>query len=416
MPKTSIIDQVVATLGHKRLFYVCRELERAMPLASQPGCFIISNDSDFARLMAKKHSNIILVKNKIALDTRLLLEHPETANIIQAGDLILVFKNTSQIEKICTKNNWQLINPPAKISNTVEEKISQAKWLGPLKKYFPPFTIATLEKIKWTGEKFVLQFNRSHTGSGTIMIESENQLTALAEKFPKREVKITKFISGPFFTNNNVVWGKNIICERKVLVGNISYQITGLPPFTDNPFATIGNDWAWPTKFLNKKQLKRYCKIATKIGKRLAKAGWQGLFGIDTVVDETTGKIYLIEINCRQPASTTLESALQNLAKTIEEKSSTALTTFEAHLAALLKIKNRGYNLIKITDGAQIIQRVLSEPNSVDQKRSPTAAELQTFGNLQVITYSNTEPGNDLVRMQSRHGIIQSHNVLKKYA
>ena len=97
-----------------------------------------------------------------------------------------------------------------------------------------------------------------------------------------------------------------------MLLGNISYQITGLKPFTDLPFSTIGNDWALPHKYLSKKQISQYKKIATDVGLKLQKAGWKGLFGIDVVVDDKTNKLYLLEINCRQPASTTYESQLQS--------------------------------------------------------------------------------------------------------
>ena len=121
---------------------------------------------------------------------------------------------------------------------------------------------------------------------------------------------MAKYIDGPLFTNNNVV------AKDTVLLGNINYQITGLLPFTENPFSTIGNDWELPRKILTKKQLARYNKIATDVGNRLRDSGWKGLFGIDVVLEQSTGKLYLLEINCRQPASTTYESQLQNYVRT----------------------------------------------------------------------------------------------------
>ena len=64
-----------------------------------------------------------------------------------------------------------------------------------------------------------------------------------------------------------------MVWSDKILLGNISYQITGLKPFTDLPFATIGNDWALPYKILSPEQIKQYNKIATEVGRRLKNPG-----------------------------------------------------------------------------------------------------------------------------------------------
>jgi D-alanine-D-alanine ligase-like ATP-grasp enzyme len=91
-------------------------------------------------------------------------------------------------------------------------------------------------------------------------------------------------------------------------------------------------------KILTKKQRQDYYALATKVGEKLAASGWKGLFGIDVVVNEKTGKIYLIEVNARQPASSTCESLLQKENRT---RNKTDITTFEAHVAALYEIKNK---------------------------------------------------------------------------
>lgn len=331
------------------IFYVCRDLERAIGgLDSNiPNFFIITNQSPLANKLSKKYSNIKVIKNKKTLDTHELLNNPQTKKIITKKDFIIVFKNTILIERICSDNHWNLLNPSAKLATTIEEKISQVKFLGSLKKYLPNTKIILGKDLKWSGKQFILQYNRTHTGSGTLLIKSKKQITEIREKFPNREIRISDFIKGPFITNNNCVW------DNDTIFGNISFQITGLLPFTDNPFATIGNDWKLPCEILNKKQLNEYFKIVKLVGQKMNISGWKGLFGIDTVLETNTGKIYLIEINARQPASTTFESQLQ---KTIGQN--TGLTTFETHLGSLLKIKNKNYNLIKINSGAQIIQRI----------------------------------------------------------
>jgi hypothetical protein len=197
-------------------------------------------------------------------------------------------------------------------------------------------------------------------------------------------------------------------------LGNISYQITGLKPFTDNKFATIGNDWAVTNKILNTKQIKQYQTIATAVGKRLAQAGWKGLFGIDVIVDGATGRLYLLEINARQPASATFESELQQKEKGIKNKEqnddkilltpySLLLTTFEAHLGALLGLDVNSYEPINIVDGAQVILRKSYKVKSFKVIKS----HLKNV--LKFIEYPNSKEGADWLRIQSAIGIMAGH-------
>lgn len=409
---------IAKRLSKHRLFYVCRDVERAfVPGLSLGNYYIITNSNTYSAKLAKSNNNIILIKNKQPLDTAELLQHLEVKKIIQAKDFVVVFKNNAIVKNICQKNKWQLLNPDFKLADEIESKISQITWLGKLAKYLPPHKVDLCQNINWGGEKFILQFNHSHTGAGTFLINSKKQLAELKNKFPNREVRTMKFINGPVLTNNNVVWGE------KTLIGNVNYQITGLSPFTDNKFTTIGNDWSLPPKILNNNQIKQYEKIAQDIGTKMAKNGWKGLFGIDMIMDEKSGQLYLLEINARQPASTTFESQLQTIVILSETKNplhtkqkgsfakaqddNEQITTFEAHLASLLNIPNKNYKLISIDNGAQIIQRVtknISNPKFILKNKSI----------LNVINYKNKTIGSDLVRIQCQEGLVAKHNVLNK--
>ncbi|PIT88112.1 MAG: hypothetical protein COU29_03820 [Candidatus Magasanikbacteria bacterium CG10_big_fil_rev_8_21_14_0_10_36_32] len=378
----------------RRIFYICRDLERALGMEqNQPDYFIITNATGFARKIAKTNKRIILISEKKTLDTREMLAHPQTAENISAGDYVMVFKNTIQIENICLEHKWQLLNPPAILAAQVEEKISQVLWLGSLKKFLPLIKIDKLKNVTWTGTKFILQYNRSHTGSGTILITSSRQLSKIKKQFPEREARLSKFIDGPMFTNNNIVWNK------KIMTGNINYQITGLKPFTDNKFATVGNDWFLPDKILTPAQIKQYKKIAIEVGKKLSKDGWRGLYGIDAVLETKTGRLYLIEINARQPASTTYESQLQQRVR--DKKQS--ITVFDAHLSSLLNLNSNGLKLIKINNGAQIIQRVTADIYHLPK------IKINKKNNFNFIQYQNEKIDSDLLRIQTDQGIMSKH-------
>lgn len=385
------------------VIYICRDLERALglPLNTQ-GNYIISNFTPFANSLAKGRKNILLIKNKELLDTRHLIEHPSSRKFLSAFHRpnILVFKNTALIEKVCAQAGYNLLNPGAKLANLVEEKISQVEWLGKMEKFLPPHSIMPAKSVKWQNKKFILQFNRAHTGSGTILVESESQLQDIQVSFPDRPVRVTKYIEGIMLTSNNVVW------ENQVLVGNISAQITGLAPFTERAFATVGNDWSFARKILSKAQKERYAKMAVSIGRKLALAGWKGLFGIDVLLEVKTGKLYLIEINARQPASASYESELQL------KKNKNGVTAFQAHISALLGLKNTVSKLTKITDGAQIVQKVVSLKNKKSVKKILAIIAKLRSDNFRVFVYENNEVESDWVRVQSDKGFLKNFNTL----
>ena len=387
------------------IVYITRDLERALglPLGTK-NYYIISNYSRFANSLAKEHHNILLIKGKGILDTRELLVHSKTKRFV--GSLqkakILVFKNTSLIEKICAEAGFYLLNPSAQLASMIEEKISQVKWLGELQKYLPPHEIKNAKEIVWTGQRFILQFNRAHTGSGTILIENEKQLQEIKKKFPNRPVRVTKYIEGVMLTNNNIVWGKKVLC------GNINVQITGLSPFTTRPFATVGNDWAYPHKILNKKQKKEYEKICQAVGKKLANDEWRGLFGVDILLDRASGKLFLIEINARQPASTTFESQLQS------KKSKYGFTTFQAHLSALLEEKKEISKLISINNGAQITQKVLLNKFKLSSSQLASFSAKLKKNKFRFFFYENSEPESDWIRIQSFGGLLKDENSLNQ--
>jgi hypothetical protein len=392
-------------LQKQPVFYVARDLERALAGINIPGVFIISNLTEYSKKLASGQEQILLIQEKKMLDTFELLRHKESLEFIKkhsfdAAPSILVFKNTTEIERICHENGWNLLNPSAKLSQKIEEKITQVEWLGELSSYLPPHKIQIASEVVFDGTPFILQFNRAHTGLGTMLIESPEQLHEIQTKFPNRPVRVTQFVSGVMLTSNNVVFADTTV------TGNISYQITGIAPFTDNPFTTIGNDFALPHKILTPELFSEYRAMVQNIGNKLRSDGWKGLFGVDIIFDTDSQKLYLIEINARQPASTTFESQLQ---KSVDEN---GLTTFEAHLSALFGNSLGENTLIEITTGAQIIQRVTTA--MLGKNQTSIIAELHSLELFNIIPYQNTDLGSDWIRMQTKGALMEAPGVLSE--
>ena len=391
--------------------YVARDIERAFGMDPSPMYRIVTNRSPYAEsIQGLFPAYVSLVDGQ--LDTIDLLKHKAAEP--KDDEAVLVFKNTSAIEEFCASKGWVLLNPAAALAERIENKISQVEYLGPIgEKYFPAHIVAPLKEILWKAEPRIIQWAHGHTGGGTILVSTEAELAALRDKFPERPARSTAVVLGPSFTVNAIVPARG-----ETLVGNISYQITGLAPFTDAPFATVGNDWSATHTILTEQEIESIRAMAKEIGAKLQSDGWRGLFGIDVMKDATLDKIFLIEINARQPASTTLESRLQAENRRHGLKGATVL---ESHLDALRETDALGASgtakqgaepkqsddaahLIEINDGAQIVQRVTSSVKSVPED---VAGSLELAG-YTVIAYGNTAPGEDLIRIQSSRGIIDA--------
>ena len=385
-----------------KIVYVSREIERALGTAPSQNYQIVSNLTPYGQTIKDQYPDFVtLIKSSDAdlLGTTDLLNHPETSKLLGPDARLLVFKNTLRVETAAKENNWQLLNPNASLSERVENKLSQVRWLGTVgQKYLPSHACKVAKFITWKGDSpFIIQWAHGHTGDGTMLVKTADDLRAIQEKFPERMARISGFVDGSSFTVNVVV------TPERILMGNVSYQITGLPPFTDNEFSTIGNDWGAAKKLLTPSDMQTIQAITAEIGQKMQADGWKGLFGIDFIRDERSQRIYLIEINARQPASATFESFLQEEART---KGVRGLTTFEAHIRALLGLP-MDQDLIAIDDGAQIIQRVTKNVQSIFDD---AGKDLRKKG-YTVLTYQNSAPNSDLLRIQSPTSILESHKV-----
>ncbi|MEI7463210.1 MAG: ATP-grasp domain-containing protein [Candidatus Taylorbacteria bacterium] len=392
------------------IIYITREIERALGTVPSEHYYIISNKTRYGETIKAQYTDFVILidsQGKDLLGTTDLLGHTSTKELISKLDSlppdqkspvsILVFKNTIRVETSAKLLNSTLLNPTALLSERVENKISQLRWLGTLgTKYLPPHAAKVVKMITWKGENpFIIQWNHGHTGDGTMLIKTVDDLRAVQEKFPERIARISAFVNGPSFTVNVVV------TASRILIGNISYQITGMQPFTDGTFSTVGNDWSLAKKLLSPEDMKAVETMANEIGNKLQTDGWRGLYGIDFIKYEKTGKIFLIEINARQPASTTFESALQEKAR---EKGARGLTIFEAHIRALCGLPI-DQDMIQIEGGAQVIQRVTKNVQEIFDDISTSLQKL----NYKVVAYQNTGYNADLLRIQSDQGIMEDH-------
>ena len=307
-------------------FYVTLDPERATGLEDiLPNYMIICPyTSDLTKKLQKDCVNIAVLeenmhakklKEAVARGTYGMLQskfvqvliNKTCTNLTSAH--IMVLKNSELIEGLCKKQGWRLLAPKASIAEKFENKISQYKLLKNTLPY-PKSSLITPEKFEFH-EPVVLQFNRGHSGNSTFFIESQKDIENLYKLFPKREERVSEYIKGKTYTLNCL-----LLNSGDVLTGSLSEQITGLRIATNNPHTTVGNDFISP-RTLYMAQVRGIQKIALNSGHVMHKKGYRGLFGIDVIIEEDSGKIYFIELNTHQPASVSFEAKLhRNIGKT----------------------------------------------------------------------------------------------------
>ncbi|MBD3329359.1 ATP-grasp domain-containing protein, partial [Candidatus Dojkabacteria bacterium] len=252
--------------------------------------------------------------NPIFRNSNKLLETVEVQEYVKkhtdTGEIpnVMFFKIAPNLEKTCEKLGYKILNTSSELNHRFEHKISQYNELEKLSNRFPVTEISTLEDAdyqtlsKKLGDKFVIQFNRGHTGESTVFVDNNKQFSSLQQKFPKRKARISEFISGDYWTVN--------CCQTRfgTLWGGLSYQITGIEECTAVSGGTVGNDWAYGRN-LPVEVRKEISSICEEVGAIMAKSGYKGLFGLDLVVTPDQ-KVKLIEVNARQPASTSMHTKL----------------------------------------------------------------------------------------------------------
>jgi len=302
------------------LFYITNDPERALGLENLLDNFhiVCMDDSKFVELLIRGGNSIFSYEhenkelNQIFRNSVKLLEETSVRDFInsktQGKKYFQTFKISSSFEAIAKSYQAEILNTSAELNMRFENKISQYNELSKAGVKFPETLVGSLKDFtyeilsKQLGPKFVIQFNRGHTGSGTHFIQSEAEYTALSVEFPARIARIGKFVTGIPYTLNAC------ITKNGIFIGGLNYQITGVENIAQTKAATVGNDFSYREQ-INQVVLDKIIEQTNLIGMTMSNAGFRGLFGVDLIVSE--GEIFIIEVNARQPASIPFYTKLQ---------------------------------------------------------------------------------------------------------
>lgn len=301
------------------LFFICNDFERALGLEKLlENYHIVCIDNNTALSSLKSHTKVFCLEeelgktNPIFRNSNKLLTTTEVIEYIKSHsdkDIpnLIFFKIAPNIEQTCKENEFKILNTTSEMNRMFENKLSQYEILNPLG-FFPKSKISILKNETYSnlskqfGSPFVIQYDRGHTGSGTVFIANEVAYKKEQELFPQREAKFSEFINGDAWTLNACV------TRSGIAYGGLCYQITGIPECTSKKGGTVGNDWSKVSE-LKEEVVEQIQNITEQTGKLMQKRGYRGLYGLDLVIDKSN-KVYLIEINARQPASTGMHTKL----------------------------------------------------------------------------------------------------------
>lgn len=315
----SLTQKVNDFLSEKAIFYLANDPERALGLEHILDSYNIAciDTINYKELLPRERIGFFSLsearpgEDSVYRSSLKLIRSKEFLEFYAArkkkNNFIQTFKISPAFAKAVADLGAESLNTAAYLNRMFENKLSQYSELAKAAR-FPKTIVTTLAATdyqqlkKELGEKFVIQFNRGHTGSGTVFINGEEEFKNIQLHYPRRQVKISEYLQANSYTLNAC------ITESGVFMGGLSFQITGEPELAHEHGATIGNDWQYLPD-INETVKKDLTEQVTSVGKIMRSKGYQGMFGVDLMVKE--GKVYVIEINARQPASIPMYTKIQ---------------------------------------------------------------------------------------------------------
>ena len=244
-----------------------------------------------------------------------LLLHPRTRSfldIIPGTKYLFLYQDYNGLRSTAQANGWQLLaNPPQLRNQLIKREFFKKMGVDLNLPQAPgdihPIKALHLEKYAaWRnvlGPSFVVQLPEIERGGGrgTFFVHSEGDYQLLQDRLAENRwrdtnletISVHKFLEG--------IPSSVVVCVTRhgTLVSALQRQLLDLPyceGFAENG-VFCGHAWgglAW-TEQVRNSAFKQACRI----GDHLGSLGYKGILGIDFIVQQTSGKVYPIEINPR---------------------------------------------------------------------------------------------------------------------
>ncbi|MDP3954859.1 MAG: hypothetical protein Q8Q15_00660 [bacterium] len=303
------------------IFYVSPDLSRAIGLETELENYhiICLDDSQLVDLLMARGMKVFSLeralgrKNQVIRSTGEILAHPLVQTYIEKESLgerpnLLFFKPSKKIENVARQKSYFLLGNPSSLNEKFEDKISFYNLCREYDLPVPEGEIVSLPDARYVdlkekyGPNFVFQFGHGWAGNTTYFVKDKEGFTNLLRNCPVVKARVTRFVKGETYLNNVCV------TRDKIYISPSAIQITAPDGFTKNPGGTCGRQWPARLNTRSKNQIEEYSR---KVGMMMREAGYRGFFGLDFLLEEETGKVYLSENNARLTASVPMFTKLQ---------------------------------------------------------------------------------------------------------
>ena len=236
------------------------------------------------------------VSNSGKLLSQSLVQEYINKNSTTRKTVIIPFKPSAKVDFLCQKFNWICASNSHQLNRHLEDKlifsqICQKNNLPQIPSIIDKFNQETF--LKYQNEYQSTLVIQSHFGWAGKNTFSSDNWDNIKDKIPANSlVKFSPFIKGYSLLNNCCLTSKGLIQSPPAL------QYTGIKPFTDHPFTTVGRQWP---SLAPQNVIDKVNQITQDFSKILTKLNYKGFFGLDFMVEGD--QVYILECNPRLTAS-----------------------------------------------------------------------------------------------------------------
>jgi hypothetical protein len=278
--------------------------------------FINSIDSfasQHPRIFAAVPEPSMLPPPTIEAANNLLLTQPLVAEYVRrtgpgAGVLFLMFDEHT--EALAHGLGLKVAHPPAKLSQHLDSKITTTRLADRAGIASVPNVLARVDSYRTLrevadglGPDLVVQLPHGDSGNTTFFISSEDDYRVHADRVAAHtEVKVMKRIR----CRQTTIEG--CVTRRGTLAGPLISEMVGFPELTPFAGGWCGNEvFASGASSLISTDIRREASRGViAMGEQLRQEGYWGYFGLDFLLDQDSGTLYLGEMNPRITGATPL--------------------------------------------------------------------------------------------------------------
>jgi hypothetical protein len=240
-----------------------------------------------------------------------LLSHPAVADYVRArgpGGKALFLMFDEHTERLAARLGLEVCFPPAALRHHLDSKLTTTRLASKAGVASVPHVLARVENYaslrraaRDLGPDLVVQLSHGDSGTTTFFISSAADFRAHGDAIAAAaEVKVMRRIRCRPLTI------EGCITRHGTLVGPLMAELIGFRALTPYRGGWCGNELAPLRLGAGLRGQAQQATIA--IGRQLLHAGYRGYFGLDFLLDQDTGALYLGELNPRITGATSLTS------------------------------------------------------------------------------------------------------------